>query len=860
VLFVGAVSAYAQNDSAGRKQAHAFRLTGNGLRFDGRLDDEAWLTAIPIGDFVQREPVEAGNPTDRIEVRFLYDESALYIGARMFATDQSTVRTSMSRRDDNGQSDYIQVELDTYLDRRTSYMFGVTSSGVRLDHYHSSDNENSSDNRFDPVWQAQTHVDPQGWTAELRLPFSQLRFNDQAERVFGLNIKWGRPSMNEENYWVLVRRTERGWASRFGELRGISGVEPSPRVELLPYVAGSSRMTGDRDRANPFDDGKNLEQRFGMDAKIGIGPNLTLEATVNPDFGQVEADPAEVNLSAVETIFTERRPFFQEGGALLAGPVNNFFYSRRIGAPPPGSADGDYVDNPPAVNILGAVKLTGRLPSGLSIGAVGATTSEEFASASTGGVFSRTRVAPRTVWGDMRFEQEFGSERTIGFQMTGVHRDLPEGDPLAELLTRKAITALGDANMRFKDRTYEAEFTYGFTYIEGEPASITRFQKSNAHLFQRPDTKKIRLDDTRRTMGGGHITGRFEKVAGRHWLWGGNSMMETPEFEPRDLGRLNYAGDGMQNFHLNYRETTPGRIFRSYSISLNPNFQAHFDRDLGVRPSVGVNTSWTFLNFWNVGFNLTRTMPGQDPQLTRGGPAVETPHRWSGRVSVRNSNTSQTRWDASVNWGSSEFGDRSFEPNASFTMRPSPAWQFTIDANYASQKDTRQYVTTRADGRSETYGNRYIFGLIDRSTLSTQLRVNYTFKPDLTVDVYAEPFASSGRYYGFGEVLAPRSPQLVMYGSNGISLVRQADGSHTVADGQSSFTLSNRDFNVRSFRSNVVLRWEWRAGSTLYVVWQQDRSASLPTGEHVRVGDLFDSLRARGDNILAIKTTFWISR
>ena len=281
----------------GRKQARAVRLAVGAIRLDGRLDDEAWRKAAPITEFVQAEPNEGAAPSDPMEVRFLFDDNALWIGARMRSAPDVTIQAPMSRRDDGSQAEYIQVELDTYLDRRTAYMFGVTASGVRLDHYHPSDNEDDSDAQFDPVWEARTSVDANGWTAELWVPFSQLRFNDLPERIWGLNVKRWRPQLNEEDYWVIVARTERGWSSRFGELRGIDGLRPATRLEVLPYVAASSRMSGNRDRNNPFDDGVIMGGRVGTDLKIGVGSNLTLEATINPDFGQIEADPAEVNLT-----------------------------------------------------------------------------------------------------------------------------------------------------------------------------------------------------------------------------------------------------------------------------------------------------------------------------------------------------------------------------------------------------------------------------------------------------------------------------------------------------------------------------------------------------------------------------------
>ncbi|NOT28423.1 MAG: carbohydrate binding family 9 domain-containing protein, partial [Acidobacteria bacterium] len=290
-----------------RKQIVASRVSAGAVRIDGRLDEEIWLTAIPATDFTQSEPDEGVAPTDPLEVRFVFDDDALIVGARMSSADPASIQAPMSRRDEGiDQAEHILVSLDTYLDRRTAYTFGVTAAGVRFDHFHASDNRSSRDRSFDPVWEARVATDAGGWTAELRIPFQQLRFNANGEQVFGLNIYRAIPSRNEQVYWSLVRRTDRVWASRFGELRGIGGLTPSRRIELLPYTAGSSRLGGEVDDDDPFA-GSDTQARVGGDVKVGVGPNLTVEATVNPDFGQVEADPAEVNLSAFETFFSERR-------------------------------------------------------------------------------------------------------------------------------------------------------------------------------------------------------------------------------------------------------------------------------------------------------------------------------------------------------------------------------------------------------------------------------------------------------------------------------------------------------------------------------------------------------------------------
>ncbi len=867
LAFAAPALAGQQGDEPDRKQAHAVRVPPGAIRLDGRLDEAVWQTATPVTDFLQAEPVENAEPTDRMEIRFVYDETALWIGARM--SSASAIQAPMSRRDDGDQAEYLQIELDTYLDRRTSYMFGVTASGVRLDHFHPSDNEGDTDAQFDPVWQAKTNVDERGWTAELWLPFSQLRFNDQPERVWGLNIKRWQPHLNEQDYWVVVGRTRSGWASHFGDLRGIEGVNPKQRLEFLPYVASSNRMTADRDPNNPFDDGVNLGGRVGADVKIGVGSNLTLEATINPDFGQIEADPAEVNLTVFETIFEERRPFFIEGNSVLVAGTSNYYYSRRIGARPSGPATGDYVDYPDVSTILGAAKLTGRFKSGLSVGFLGAMTGAETAHVSTAGLRSDVAVAAPTAWGVSRVIQQFGREgSTVGAHVTLVHRDMAATDALAALQVRNAITTGVDTRIRFANRTYEATGNVGLTYMDGEPAAIERVQRASTHYLQRLDQPTIRLDPTRRTIAGTQITSSLNKIGGLHWLWGANIMIESPEFDPSEFGRLNYAGDIQGGPRLTYRETRPGKIFRAYSFQGSYQSYSFFDTDLGFRNSFTSNNSFTWKNFWVSSVSLTEYLHGLDVQGTRGGPSMGTPRGWSFNTTLRNSNGARTRWSGAATVRGNEFDEKSWFLVTSLSARPSPSIQLSVDPEYDNEKGAagifsgpigRQYLTTLPGGSPDTYGRRYVFGLVDRTTLSAQLRFSYTFKPDVTLDVYMEPFAASGQYRGFGELLASRSRDLRIYGTDGTTITRLPDHSYTVTDGSSTFALANRDFNVRSYRSNIVLKWEWRPGSTLYVVWQQNRSGTVDHGEHVNAADLFHSLSAPGDNIVAVKTTVWLS-
>ena len=844
------------------RQARAVRIADDAIQLDGQLSEPEWGTATAITDFVQKEPIEGAAPTERMEVRFVYEGDALYVGARMYSSDPSAIQAPLGGRDQTGDvAEHILISLDTFLDRRTAYTFGVTASGARLDRFHPSDQEDQTDEGFNPVWRARTNVDDQGWTAELWIPFTQLRFNDQRTQVWGLNIKRFTPTLEEEDYWVVVPRTERAWASRFGNLHGIEGVRPSRRVEMLPFVVGSSTMNANRDPANPFDDGRNLASRVGLDMKVGVGPNLTLDATVNPDFGQVEADPAEVNLSAFETRFPEKRPFFSEGSQLLSLRQLRLFYSRRIGAPPAGRASGDFVDNPATSRILGAAKLTGRLPSGTSIGVLTAVTDQEFARVATldSPTIGEVRVTPRVGYGVARVQQEFGSSGSnfFSFLVGGVHRDMDEGDPLSLLLARNALVVGSDGLLRIKNGEYEFSWAVGGSYVAGEAAAIELLQRSSTHYMQRPDRDYGKFDPTRESWPGWGLVTNFNKVQGRHWLFNIQLRLDGPDLEINELGQLNTA-DGIQpRPNVTYRETRPGKIFRSYSIRVGERQEwtygwDHQEGDLNT----DVNLTW--LNFWTTSFGYTYSPRTTSASLTRGGPLMGAPSGWRANANFGTPNTAQTQWSGGISSSGDELGASSVQATMSLSVRPAPRWQFFAQPSYSRSTEAQQYITTLDGGRTETYGSRYVFSYIDRSTFSTQFRASFVVTPDLTVDAYAEPFAASGRYYDYGELLAPGSLERITYGEHGTRSVTQADGSRKVTIGGSTLTLPNDDFNVRSFNSNVVVRWEWRSGSTLFLVWQQSRNVRDTVGTRVDLNDMLRSIRVPGSNILLFKTSFWL--
>jgi hypothetical protein len=861
----GTAAATADTAAPAPKLAHAVRIAGASPRLDGRLDDAAWQQARFFSDFVQKEPVEGAVPSESTLVGVLYDDAAIYIGARMYKRDPAAIQRNVSRRDVGaGQSEHIWFSFDSYHDRRTAWSFGVTAAGVRMDWYHPTDNEYNLDFSFDPVWQAKARVDSLGWTAELRIPLSQLRFRREDVQTWGFNVDRWIPSTNEDIFWRPVPRNVTAWSSRMGELTGIEGVRPSRRLELLPYAAANATVRSQADPANPFDPtGREASLRLGGDLKVGLGPNLTAEATVNPDFGQVEADPAVVNLSAFEVFFDERRPFFVEGSQLLRGNGPNFFYSRRIGAPPPGSAAGDFVDAPRATTILSATKITGRLAGGLSVGALAAITARERAHTwdSTTSAFGTTDVSPVTGYGVVRLQQEFGRNQSlVGATLTGVRRDLDPASGLASLLNRQAVTGGVDFNLRFANGWYTLGGYLGGSVIDGDSLAIARQQRSSRRYYQRPDQTYVRYDPSRTVLTGFAAGLYLSKNSGRHWLWNIQAGTESPGLEQNDAGRIVTADGHNLGGRLTWRETRPGRVFRAYSVGVNLAGEWNYG---GVRQfgEARLDASGTFLNQWQLNGTLWVDGSSFDERLTRGGPLMQTP-RSTVRILQFGSNfAAVTQWRVRTYYETSENGNNVYRLSGTLAFRPGPRWYLQATPNYLYSRDPRQYVTQAADaGATATYGVRYIFATIDQTQWGVQFRFNYAFQPDLTLEVYAEPFVASGAYARHGELPAPRRRDLRIYGeAAGTTATRDSSGAVQVTDGAVAFTLANRDFDVTSWRSNVVLRWEWRPGSTLFLVWQQNRGASTPTGQRARVDDLFRGLGADGDNFLAVKATWWFA-
>lgn len=848
----------AQNQSADHR-ATAVRVESQSLNVDGHLDEAVWAQATPATGFILREPTEGVPEPEVTEVRFLYTDHALYVGARMHAAPGGVVHRVVGRRDSELPSEQLIVSLDSRADRRTAYTFAITPGGVRSDYFQPADFEDDRDFSYDPVWEAATTVDAEGWTAEMRIPFTQLRYNPGRVQEWGVNLVRNIPDRNQEALWVLVGREETGWSSRMGRLDGIRDIPHYRRIELAPYVAGNATLGREVVPADPFNDSYDAQVRAGGDLKMGLGPNLTLDATFNPDFGQVEADPAVVNLSAYEIFFDERRPFFLEGSDLLGG--RGLFYSRRIGAPPPGRANADFVEPIGNTTILGAAKVTGRLPSGLSIGVLTALTDEERVKTfdTTSNTFGSTIVAPLAFYGIATAQQEFGANRsTLKASFSAVERDVDPGSALASLVARHAYTGLIDGRLRWAGGRYDMSAYLGYTYVAGDSAAILRQQLSPRRYYQRPDAGHVEVDPGRTNLTGITAGINHSKLAGK-LRWDIDYNHESPGLEPNDIGALGSADDRSLSSDIFYRETQPSRLFHRWTLGLAEEAQWNFDGDRTFF-ALGTFGNATLKNFLNAEFDFNYFTRNQSDDQTRGGPLMQTPSAIQLGLELHSRDGARTSWDIETVANRDELDGWFWETELGLGFRPGTQWEISISARYSRSEPPRQYVETiTGNGGPATFGNRYIFAELKQSEIVTQLRLSYALTPDLTIEGYLEPFASSGQYTGFGELARPQTFNLRRYGTQGTAIVANGNDTYTVTDGPNQFSFGNPDFDFRSLRSNLVIRWEWQPGSTLFLVWQQNREQDGFPRRPVGLGGLWDSFSIPGDHFLAIKASYWIA-
>jgi hypothetical protein len=850
------------------------------VRLDGHLEEAAWAAATPATDFTQQRPNEGAPASERTEVRFLYDEDALYVGARMYdSLGAAGVTSRLVRRDQAAQSDALRIDFDPYRDRLSSVQFTVNPAGWRADAV-------GNDFSWDPVWEAATQVDSLGWTAEIRIPFSQLRFSRDSVQSWGLNLTRIIERKQERALWSFWRQNEPGGPAFFGELTGLRIRSRPQRVELLPYAVARNERLSSGDPGSPFYDPNASGLRFGGDLKYLVTSNLTLSATVNPDFGQVEVDPAVVNLSAFESYFAERRPFFVEGADLFrfGQPGCNIncsiglslFYSRRIGRAPQGAglayAAGPYVDIPENATILGAAKLTGRTAGGYTVGLLNAVTRREVAEVETKDgtrLFQPVEPLTNSFVGRARREMQ-GGNLVLGGILTSVNRDLG-GSNLSAVLPQSAQSGGVDVEYTWGRRTYRMYAALSASHLAGDSGAVLRLQRSSARYLQRPDREPASnglfshaYDPSATGFSGYGAIARMTKQGGS-WVWDLNAASVSPGFETNDLGFQQTADWRWVNGTLGRRFTQPTRRYRSLSLAANAQQYWNYDGDPTGRDVLGI-ASAELLSYWTTTFIVTRSFPSLSDRLTRGGPVVGRPGSTAGLVSLGTDPRRAVVLRSNLNVSEADDGGSSVSAGVNATVRPASNILLILGPSYSRTRSTDQYVTSVADPTATAFhGRRYVFAHLEQRQLSMSTRASVTFTPDLSLELFAQPLLASADFHAFEEFAAPRRREKLVYGRDVGTLQETRVGKETRyvidPDGEGparSFTLRNPDFNLRSLRGTGVLRWEWRPGSTAYLVWTQTRSGREAIGDFHFGRDRAALLDAPADNIFVLKVSYWL--
>ena len=846
------------------------------IDLDGIPNEAVWDQAKWGGDFVQYQPNEGAAPAQQTQFKILYDDKHLLIAYRAYDTAPDSIVQRMSRRDEF-PGDWVEINIDSYHDLRTAFSFTLSVSGVKGDEF-VSDNGNNWDTNWNPVWYAKTHVDSLGWTAEVKIPFSQLRYGNQPEPVWGFQVMRRVFRREERSTWQLIPQNSGGWVSGFAELHGLRNLPSRKQVELAPYVVAQAERS-EKQEGNPFADGSRNRLSGGLDGKLAVTRDLILDFTINPDFGQVEADPGAVRLDGYEIFFSERRPFFMESrnlfdyqltGSAAEGNYDSdlLFYSRRIGGAPhgfPQLSGGEYADVPQKTSILGAAKFSGKTKKGWSVGILESVTQREMADVDHSGERRKELVEPLTNYFVGRLLKDFDQGNTIvGGIFTAVNRE--NG---LDWLHRSAYSGAVDVQHFWKNRWWYIKASGLFSRVEGSPEAILATQTGFVHYFQRSNAGHLSVDSARTALTGMGGTFKIGKIGGNPNSHGGILKFESgitwrsPELELNDIGFLLTADEINHFTWVGYHIQKPFSVFRNARINYN-----HWARwDFGgqfLYSAFNTNLHGWFTNNWRLGSGLTWNPLEVSNNALRGGSSLRKPPGmgvWSyletdGRKKVAFS------LNTSFAWG---FGHTVFyrDYSAGVNFQPFDAMSLGLYPGYGhSWRRQDQFVDQTAfNGQPRT-----IVSEVDQRSFSLTARLNYNITPDLTVQYYAQPFIYRALYQNFGVVTAPLQhryderfhrfeSQEIQPAGDGFSVDEDRDGAI-------DYSFDEPDFNFIQFRSNLVLRWEYVPGSELYLVWSQgsvpDANADLNTP---LVRSLFDNVfERRPQNIFLLKLTYRLLR
>lgn len=861
LLIILSFATQAQTQTDSTKRYTTAWVKGAPPVIDGLLNDEAWdQVAWAGGDFRQVNPDKGKPATVQTRFKILYDAKNLYAIFRCYDPEPDKIVKRMSRRD-SFDGDWVELHIDSYYDKRTAFSFTSSVSGVKSDEY-VSNNGDDWDSSWDPIWYLKTSVDEEGWIAEIRIPLSQLRFTNKDDLIWGINVQ-RRFFRNQENSrWQYIPPDAAGYVHLMGEMNGIKGIKPQKQLEIQPYLVGKTE-TFEKEDGNPYATGKFTSADVGLDAKIGITSDITLDLTVNPDFGQVEADPSQVNLTAFELYFREQRPFFIEGNNTLNFPIafdnNNLFYSRRIGRQPQLYAETDaygddgvneYVKPNNRTTILGAAKLTGKNKKGFSWGLLESVTSREYAEIDSLGNKRKQITEPLTNYLAMRAQQDINKGNTlVGGMLTATNRKLD--DPRLNLLHESAYTGGVDFVHHWKEREYYISTKFLMSHVEGSEEAISTTQLSSERFFQRPDNHHTEYDPNRKSLtgtGGQFIIGKKsgDLVSDLGVTW------QSPELELNDIGFLSQTDNINQWFWMQYRILKPKGITRAQRFNIN---QWH-EWDFGGRSlssGYNVNAHAEFKNLWQSGGGLTyRNFRASNADL-RGGPTLRYPgmfYYWF-YVSTDNRKKFYVNLNPELGLGKENFAKELYI-NFRMTYRPINALNVSLEPTYSLNKNEMQYVAT-----SDVNGDpRYIVGYIDQATLRLVVRATYMLTPNLSIQYYGQPFGTAGQYSKFKSITNPNDSEY----SNRyapISPVLAADAYWVDENNDAAYDYSfgKPDFNFGQFRSNSVLRWEYIPGSTFFLVWTRERNGAFYATDPNHKNYSFD-FTEKGHNVFLMKYTY----
>jgi hypothetical protein len=838
ILFLAFVCLLAgARDTIPRKSYCAF-FTSKVPTIDGNIEDEAWLAGTWSGEFTQFEPHNGAQPSQQTRFCVMYDENNVYVAIKAFDNQTDSIVRRISRRD-NADGDFVGISFDSYHDLRTGFVFIVNAAGVKNDFIWASDGQ-VEDETWDPIWFTATEMYDWGWAAEIKIPLTQLRFRISDNGVWGLEVFRQLFRKQEMSVWQHIDRNSSGIVHNFGEMTGVTGIRPRKQADITPFVVGSHERF-ESEEGNPFATGSAWKYNAGLDAKFGITNNMTLDLTLNPDFGQVEADPSEVNLTAYETFFQEKRPFFIEGNSITSfktgigdGDIgyDNLFYSRRIGRSPqtdPETEDNEFARVPRVTPIISAAKLTGKTPDGLSIGIVEAVTAESKAEIDSLGTRSWQTVEPLTNYFVTRVMKDFGEGRTvIGGAYTNTHRFL-EGTGI-DGLVRSANTAGVDFSHQFgTERNWFFSGAVAASNLNGSEEAIERMQNSSVHFYQRPDADYVDVDPTKTSMNGFGGNVQTGKVGG-HWNFMAFGYFKSPGFDLNDVGYLQSADAVMTGLWSAYNFDKPFSIFRQ--IRPNANFWTGWDWG-GTHLFTGGNLSVysQFKNLWWISIGGNYEGNSLSNTLLRGGPSMLSPSYLNGFLNVGSNNSKMiyaTLWANSGRGG--DDASKRYSAGFNLTAKPGQSFSVTLSPSYSKNMNTLQYVTHIPDG------DRYLLSQIDQQIVSMSLRLNYNITPDFTIQYWGQPFLAAMDYSRFKVVTDPKAENL----SDRYRLLTEGEMSFDPDenryfvddnnDGISDYDFGNPDYNFDQFLSNLVARWEFRPGSTIYLVWSQTRDYFDNTG------------------------------